>query len=131
MKFTVPAFQRTFQKQTLDHVFVRPVMPEEKCIAFYEKSCFFRFPDDVFYFRLKGFPHLFVRINIEYPGPGRLTEVLQGVERWLEEHEYESVEQAKGSMSQRNIADPVAFERANYMKALTSYSTPRQWNSGR
>jgi dihydroorotate dehydrogenase (fumarate) len=63
-------------------------------------------------------------------GPGRLTEVLQGVERWLDEHEYESVEQAKGSMSQRNVADPVAFERANYMKSLTSYSTPRDWGQG-
>ena len=65
-----------------------------------------------------------------HEGPGRLTEVLQGVERWLDEHEYESVEQAKGSMSQRNVADPVAFERANYMKALTSYSTPRNWGRG-
>jgi len=62
-------------------------------------------------------------------GPDRLTEVLKGVDLWLDEHDYESIEQAKGSMSQRNVADPVSFERANYMKALTSYSTPRQWGS--
>jgi dihydroorotate dehydrogenase (fumarate) len=37
------------------------------------------------------------------------------------EHEYTSVKQMKGSMSQKSIADPAAFERANYMKALNSY----------
>jgi dihydroorotate dehydrogenase (fumarate) len=36
-------------------------------------------------------------------------------------HEYESVRQMKGSMSQRNVADPVSYARANYMKVLTSY----------
>ena len=37
---------------------------------------------------------------------------------WMEEHEYESVTQLKGSLSQMNCADPSAFERAQYMKAL-------------
>jgi len=41
---------------------------------------------------------------------------------WLEEHEYESVSQLKGSLSQKKCAEPAAFERAQYMKALTSYS---------
>ncbi len=40
---------------------------------------------------------------------------------WLDEHEYESVEQLKGSMSQKNCPDPSAFERAQYMRALSSY----------
>ena len=40
---------------------------------------------------------------------------------WLEEHEYESVKQAQGSMSQQNVAEPAAFERANYMKVLQSW----------
>lgn len=40
---------------------------------------------------------------------------------WLAEHEYESVRQLQGSMSQQHCADPAAFERANYMKALHSY----------
>ena len=39
----------------------------------------------------------------------------------MEEHEYESVTQMKGSMSQRNVPDPAAFARANYMKMLNSY----------
>ena len=43
---------------------------------------------------------------------------------WLAEHEYESVAQIKGSLSQKNCAEPAAFERAQYMKALTSYSLP-------
>jgi dihydroorotate dehydrogenase (fumarate) len=43
------------------------------------------------------------------------------VVRWLHEHEYQSVRQMHGSMSQRSIANPSAFERANYMKVLRSY----------
>lgn len=48
-------------------------------------------------------------------------EALAGVEEWMEKFEYESVRQMRGSMSQRAVAEPAAFERANYMKALTSF----------
>jgi dihydroorotate dehydrogenase (fumarate) len=54
-------------------------------------------------------------------GPEHIKTVLEELERWMMEHEYISVQQLKGSMSQRSIADPSAFERANYMKALHSY----------
>ncbi len=47
--------------------------------------------------------------------------MLTQMERWLEENEYESVQQMRGSMSQKNCADPAAFERANYIKALETY----------
>ena len=47
--------------------------------------------------------------------------LLKSVTWWMEEHEYESIEQMKGSLSQRSVAEPGAFERANYMKALTNY----------
>jgi dihydroorotate dehydrogenase (fumarate) len=40
----------------------------------------------------------------------------------MEEHEYSSVQQMCGSMSQRNVPDPAAFERANYMRVLSSYA---------
>ncbi len=40
---------------------------------------------------------------------------------WMEEHEYESVTQLRGSLSQKNCPEPAAFERAQYMKALTGY----------
>ena len=55
-------------------------------------------------------------------GPQHIAEVLEGVRTWLEEHEYESVEQLKGSVSQRSCAEPAAFERANYVKTLRSYA---------
>jgi dihydroorotate dehydrogenase (fumarate) len=53
-------------------------------------------------------------------GVGRIKDILAGVERWMEEHEYESIQQMQGSMSQKNVAEPAAFERANYMKVLAS-----------
>jgi dihydroorotate dehydrogenase (fumarate) len=40
---------------------------------------------------------------------------------WMEEHEYESVTQLKGSLSQKNCPDPSAFERAQYMRAISQY----------
>jgi dihydroorotate dehydrogenase (fumarate) len=43
------------------------------------------------------------------------------MQQWMAEHEYESVAQMQGSMSQIHCADPSAFERAQYMRALTSY----------
>jgi dihydroorotate dehydrogenase (fumarate) len=55
-------------------------------------------------------------------GSDEVTNILDGLRQWMEEREYESVEQLKGSMSQENCADPAAFERGNYMKALTSFT---------
>lgn len=40
---------------------------------------------------------------------------------WMEEHEYESINQMHGSMSQKAVGDPATFERANYMRVLSSY----------
>lgn len=54
-------------------------------------------------------------------GIGRLSEIESELVQWMETHEYESVAQMKGSMSQVNSADPSAFERAQYMKALTTF----------
>ena len=54
-------------------------------------------------------------------GVGRVPEILDEMSKWMEEHEYNSVLQMKGSMSQKAVADPAAFERANYMKVLSSY----------
>jgi dihydroorotate dehydrogenase (fumarate) len=42
--------------------------------------------------------------------------------KWMEEHEYESVQQMIGSVSQKNCADPSAFERAQYMRLLKSFT---------
>jgi dihydroorotate dehydrogenase (fumarate) len=54
-------------------------------------------------------------------GIGFLTTLVDGLRQWLEDKQYASVEQMKGSMSQRNCLDPGAFERANYIKILDSY----------
>ncbi|MEO8954708.1 MAG: dihydroorotate dehydrogenase-like protein [Ktedonobacteraceae bacterium] len=54
-------------------------------------------------------------------GVGRITHILTELQEWMEEHEYDSIEQMRGSMSQRAVADPAAFERANYLKALNSF----------
>jgi dihydroorotate dehydrogenase (fumarate) len=45
----------------------------------------------------------------------------------MEEHEYESIQQMRGSMSYRSAPDPAAFERVNYMRTLSSYAlAPRE-----
>lgn len=54
-------------------------------------------------------------------GPEHVVKILKDMERWMFEHEYESIEQMKGSMSHKSIAEPSAYERANYMKALNRY----------
>jgi dihydroorotate dehydrogenase (fumarate) len=54
-------------------------------------------------------------------GPDCTGPILTGMQTWMEQYEYESIQQMRGSMSQKAVADPAAFERANYMKALKSY----------
>jgi dihydroorotate dehydrogenase (fumarate) len=55
-------------------------------------------------------------------GPQRATKILSKLENWMVEREYESIQQMQGSMSQKAVAEPAAFERANYMKVLNSFS---------
>jgi dihydroorotate dehydrogenase (fumarate) len=55
-------------------------------------------------------------------GIGHLATVKGELLKWMEEHEYESIQQMQGSMSQRAVADPSAFQRANYVKVLSSYA---------
>ena len=54
-------------------------------------------------------------------GVGHLGALRDGVSRWLEEHEYESLRQAQGSLSLARCPDPMAFERGNYMRVLRSW----------
>lgn len=55
-------------------------------------------------------------------GAGHIRTVLEEMVRWMDEHEYWSVQEMQGSMSQRRVANPAAFERANYMKVLGVYA---------
>ncbi len=57
-------------------------------------------------------------------GPSHLGTMLADLKAWLIEHEYESVRQLRGSASASSVADPSAFERANYMRNLRSWSWP-------
>ncbi len=54
-------------------------------------------------------------------GIGRIATMKAEMVTWMEEHEYESVTQMQGSMSQKNVASPATFERANYMRVLQSW----------
>ena len=55
-------------------------------------------------------------------GVGYATTLLEGFQAWMEEHEYESVRQMKGSLSARAVAKPFALKRTNYMKELSSFT---------
>jgi dihydroorotate dehydrogenase (fumarate) len=54
-------------------------------------------------------------------GIRRINVILDEMRRWMDEHEYESVAEMIGSMSQQHCAEPDAFERANYMKTFATY----------
>jgi dihydroorotate dehydrogenase (fumarate) len=55
-------------------------------------------------------------------GPDYLDTLHTNLIEWMVEHEYNSIRQMQGSMSQEKVAEPTAFERANYMKVLSSYT---------
>ncbi len=54
-------------------------------------------------------------------GEGHITQVLQDLTEWMEEHEYVSIEQMKGSISLHHTVNPAAYQRGNYMRILTDY----------
>lgn len=55
-------------------------------------------------------------------GIGHFEKVLAALRQWMEEHEYDSIRQMRGSMAMRSVANPSAFERSNYMRVLSSYA---------
>jgi dihydroorotate dehydrogenase (fumarate) len=63
-------------------------------------------------------------------GIDHIGKVRRDMVRWMEEHDYSSVDQMKGSMSQRSYSDPSAFERANYIKVLESYKVAHEYRAG-
>ena len=56
-----------------------------------------------------------------HDGYESVTTVLENLKAWMEEHEYESIKQMQGSMSQQSVAEPAAFERSNYIKILSEF----------
>jgi dihydroorotate dehydrogenase (fumarate) len=59
--------------------------------------------------------------NLLHNGEQAISPILSDLEGWMKEREYESIQQMQGSMSQKSVKEPVAFERANYMKVLGSF----------
>jgi len=60
-------------------------------------------------------------------GPEHIAVVREGMKRWLETHGYESLAEARGSMSHKHCPDPAALERANYMRILQSWRRGQDW----
>jgi len=56
-----------------------------------------------------------------HDGYESITSVLDDLKTWMDEHEYESIKQMQGSMSQQSVAEPAAFERSNYIKILSEF----------
>ena len=55
-------------------------------------------------------------------GVDRLRAIREDLVAWMEEREYESVAQMRGSMSQRRVPDPAAFERAHYLRTVGTFT---------
>jgi signal recognition particle GTPase len=112
-------FRKAFEEQTelglkaQRYVDLGELVPDEITIPMVMRHM--EEPESIHGMLLDGYPRTLAH------GPGRLGQMIAGIERWMEEHEYESIAQMKGCMSQRAVAEPAAFERANYMKALNSF----------
>ena len=79
--------------------------------------------EDVLKLLLAGADCVMLASSLLTKGPKHVGTLVREVQVWLDEREYTSVEQMKGSLSQQSCPDPDAFERANYMKALKSYTS--------
>jgi dihydroorotate dehydrogenase (fumarate) len=79
--------------------------------------------DDVLKLLLAGADCVMLASSLLTKGPSHVGTLVRGVQSWMTERDYSSVAQMKGSLSQQSCPDPGAFERANYMKALKSYTS--------
>ena len=79
--------------------------------------------EDVIKIMMAGGDVAMIASELLVKGIGRISEILNGMKAWMEKNEYDSVSMMKGSMSQKKIAQPAAFERANYMKLLQSWKS--------
>lgn len=83
------------------------------------------YPEDVIKLLLVGADVCMVASTLLRHGVEYVEEMVKAIQMWLDEHEYESVEQLKGSMSYGNCPDAGNLERANYMKAIVSYTAAK------
>lgn len=81
-------------------------------------------PDEVIKYILAGADTVMVASALFQHGVGFIKTLVDGLQAWMEPREYASLERMKGVMSRQNVADPSAFERANYIRVLESYKSP-------
>jgi dihydroorotate dehydrogenase (fumarate) len=79
-------------------------------------------PDDVLKAMMAGARVAMMTSALLKHGIAHLARVRTGMLDWMEAHEYASIAEMQGSMSYRSVVEPAAFERANYMKVLSSYA---------
>ncbi|HVC18766.1 MAG TPA: dihydroorotate dehydrogenase-like protein [Vicinamibacterales bacterium] len=82
--------------------------------------------DEVLKYLLAGADVVMTTSALLRHGLGHMRTLLNGLEDWLSERDLDSLETIRGRMSHRNLADPVAFERANYLRILQGYGTSRE-----
>ena len=62
-------------------------------------------------------------------GPAYAATLVDGLKAWMEAHEFASVAQLRGNMSHGKLADPSAFERANYIRMLETFKNEYAWGA--
>ncbi|MCK4705814.1 MAG: dihydroorotate dehydrogenase-like protein, partial [Gammaproteobacteria bacterium] len=77
--------------------------------------------DDIIKALLAGADAVYLCSVLLEKGPEYCSELLQQLQDWLAEHEYESVQQMQGSVSQSCAIDPAAYEHSNYVDVIKSY----------
>ena len=77
-------------------------------------------PEDVTKLLMVGADVTMLCSSLLRNGINHLRHMERGIGEWMDQHEYESVSQMRGSMSQQRCPDPSAFERAQYMRAVKS-----------
>jgi len=77
--------------------------------------------EDVLKAMMAGAKVAMMASNLLHNGEQTINPLLSDLEAWMKEHEYDSIQQMQGSMSQKSVKEPAAFERANYMKVLGSF----------
>ena len=80
--------------------------------------------DDVVRAVLAGADAVMTTSAVLRHGPSVLPMFVRALTAWMEEHEYRSVTEMKGSLAQRNVPNPDAYERTNYLQVLHSWSAP-------
>jgi len=81
----------------------------------------FHLADDVIKVLLAGADAVYLCSVLLKRGPGHCAGLLQQLQQWLDEHEYESIQQMQGSVSQMCALDPAAYEHSNYVDVLKNY----------